>query len=56
MFALLTGTCDKNVNVTTIMFLTSGDLTELCLYIYICNLVNRVSPAFLLPRRGVSKA
>ena len=24
----------KNVNVTTIMFLMSGDLTGLCLYIY----------------------
>ena len=32
MFALLTGTY-KNVNVTTIMFLMSGDLTGLCLYI-----------------------
>ena len=31
---------DKNVNVTTIMFLMSGDLTGLCLYMntLLCNL------------------
>ena len=29
---------NKNVNVTTIMFLMSGDLTGLCLYICVCNL------------------
>ena len=27
------GTFSKNVNVTTIMFFMSGDLTGLCLYI-----------------------
>ena len=28
----------KNVNVTTIMFLMSGDLTGLCLCMYVCTI------------------
>ena len=32
----------KNVNVTTIMFLMSGDLTGLCLYIYLKDIVKNI--------------